>query len=573
MSGRIALCVLALGVAAAARAADIKIDHLGYRCGGGKLAVASWPTASGTATPFSGIGPNTPFRLTQGGRTVLAGKLAGPWTDSDTGDTVFHADFSAYPGPGRGLRVEVPGLQPSDEFDVAADPFRPALYLAMRGYYYQRCGMALDPKYAGAWTHGACHLEDAWFYFKEEGRGRRRSRGGWHDAGDYGRKMMTAGPTVGFLLTLCELFPGKVAELRLDIPETGNGVPDILNEVRYELDWMFSMQEADGGVHHELNPLEFEFSPPDRSNPKYYFWCVSSFATADLAAAMSMAARVYRPWDRAFADRCGKAAELAWHYLKRHPGVVPPGGVKQGPPNPPTLGYADDADADERFWAAAELYRTTGAAKYEAYARDHATADLALPYWQNVRAHGAIALILARQPGADEVLREKMKGQFMALAGRELAQVQGDPYRVGQDGYWWGSNSEVMCRAMILLLAHEFSGDRKYLDGGEELVHYVLGRNALDVCFLAGASAKSVKHIHNCWQSSAGIAGAIPGLVSGGPNAAFQDDVIKRELPPATPPAKCFVDLPGCYSCNENDICYSAPLVFAAGYLHFRGQP
>jgi len=572
MRRMIALGLLAVGVSAASRAADIKIDHLGYRSGGGKLAVVSWPAARGGGQPYAGIGPSTPFHLTQGGRTVLTGKLAGPWDDADTGDTVFHADFSAYAGPGRGLKVEVPGLQPSGEFDVGDDPFQPALYLALRGYYYQRCGMALEPKYAGAWTHGACHLEDASFYFKKEGRGHRRSVGGWHDAGDYGRKMMTAGPTVGILLTLCELFPGKIAGLSLNIPESGNGVPDILNEVRYELDWMLTMQEPGGGVHHEINPLEFQFTPPDRENPRYYFWCVSSFATGDLAGAMAMAARVYRSWDRAFADRCLESAELAWRFLDRHPGVVPPGGIKQGPPNPPTLGYADADDSDERFWAAAELYRTTGAAKYQDYARDHVTAGLPLPYWQDVRTHGAVALILARHPGADPALRDKMQGQFMALAGRELARVQADPYRVGQDGYWWGSNSEVMCRAMVLLLAREFSGDGRYLDGAEELLHYVLGRNALDVCFLAGASAKSVKNIHNCWQASAGIAGAIPGLFSGGPNHAFQDDVIKRELPATTPPARSFVDLPGCYSCNENDICYSAPFVFAAGYFHFLGR-
>jgi endoglucanase len=130
-----------------------------------------------------------------------------------------------------------------------------------------------------------------------------------------------------------------------------------------------------------------------------------------------------------------------------------------------------------------------------------------------------------------------------------------------------------MLRAMTLMFAHEFSGDGKYLDGAEELLHYILGRNALDTCFVAGASPKSVRNVHNSWQASAGIEGAIPGLVSGGPNKAFQDDVIRGELPFDTPPARCFVDKQGCYSCNENDIHYSAPFVFAAGYMHFLGRP
>jgi endoglucanase len=547
----------------------IKIDQLGYRSGGEKLAIVSWPSERRVEKPFSTMNSSTSFYLKQGATTLYTGKLLGPKDDKNSGDTVFHADFSEYNQPGEELYIEVPGLTRSDKFALSEHPYRKGLYLGMRGYYYQRCGIELAAKHAGEWTRGACHLGDGLYYFKEEGAGSKKSVGGWHDAGDYGKKMMTAGPTVLILLSLCELFPDKLDSLGLKIPESGNGVPDILNEIRYELEWMLTMQEANGAVHHELIPLKFQFSTPQGTNPDRYLWRLTSFATGDYAGAMAIAARLYRRYDAGFADSCLAAAELAWGFLEANPGVVPPGGIKPKPPNPQTLGYQDDDDSDERFWAAAELYRTTGNDSYQDYVRANVTDYLLVPGWRNVRSHGAITYVYAVHANVDRQLQERLKQQLIGLADRELAKIEANAYKIGLKGYWWGSNSAIMSQAMTLIHAYELCGEKRYLAGAEEQLHYILGRNSLDVCFLSGATDKSVKQIHNSWQSHAGFDQAIPGLLSGGPNAAFQDHIIKRELPRSTSPAKCFVDIQGCYSCNENDIHYSAPFVFTAGYFHF----
>jgi len=270
-------------------------------------------------------------------------------------------------------------LKRSEQFSLNDQPYHKALYLGMRGYYYQRCGIDLITKHAGEWTRSTCHLADGLYYFKEEGSGRKKSIGGWHDAGDYGKKLMTAGPTVYILLSLCELFPDKIGSLVLNIPESGNGVPDILKEVRYELEWMLTMQEPNGAVHHELIPLKFQMSTPQGANPDRYLWRVSSFATGDLAGAMAIASRLYWSYDKVFADRCLAAAKLAWKFLEQNPGLVPPGGIKRGPPNPQPFGYGDDDDSDERFWAAAELYHTTGEERYQVYLKNNLTDYLLVP--------------------------------------------------------------------------------------------------------------------------------------------------------------------------------------------------
>jgi len=224
------------------------------------------------------------------------------------------------------------------------------------------------------------------------------------------------------------------------------------------------------------------------------------------------------------------------------------------------------------FWAAAELYRTTGEERYQVYLKDKLTDYLLVPGWRNVRTLGAITYLAVEYANLDRRLQNELRGQFISLAERELAKINTNAYKVGLEKYWWGSNSEAMSQAMTLIIGYEVTGERKYLAAAEEQLHYVLGRNSLDVCFLSGATPKSVKNIHNLWQAHAGIEGAIPGLLSGGPNGAFQDRIIKRELPRSTPPAKCFVDIHGCYSCNENDIHYSAPFVFTAGYFHFSAE-
>ena len=133
--------------------------------------------------------------------------------------------------------------------------------------------------------------------------------GGWHDAGDYGKYVVNAGVSVGTLLMAYEYFPSKFGQDDLNIPESGNGIPDILDEVRYELEWLLKMQRSDGGVYHKLTREQFEgFVMPQIDNAPRYLYQVSSTATADFAAMMARAARVCLPFDPSFAQLCRAAA-------------------------------------------------------------------------------------------------------------------------------------------------------------------------------------------------------------------------------------------------------------------------
>ena len=173
----------------------------------------------------------------------------------------------------------------------------------MRSYYGQRCGIKVDlsPRFP-QYHHEACHLEDGEFHPSSGKTGKKDATKGWHDAGDYGKYVVNSGISCGTLLWAYEWYGKRIAPIRLDIPESGNGIPDLLNEVKWNLDWMLAMQDSDGGVWHKLTTEKFcGFVAPEKDDggTRYIIGTgkepyKSSGATADFAAVMAMAARIYR---------------------------------------------------------------------------------------------------------------------------------------------------------------------------------------------------------------------------------------------------------------------------------------
>lgn len=195
-----------------------------------------------------------PFELldTATGETVFRGDVGPAMHDECSGDRVALANYSAFQIPGR-YRLATSDGQ-SGSFPVGADAWREPLRQAMRGYYGQRCGCTVD--LGGGYRHPACHLSGA--YHPTSGRsGDVPSHGGWHDAGDYGRYIVNSGISVGTLLWAWELFPQALRGLNLNIPESGGNLPDFLAEVRWNLEWMLSLQDADGGVWHKQTSESF----------------------------------------------------------------------------------------------------------------------------------------------------------------------------------------------------------------------------------------------------------------------------------------------------------------------------
>jgi endoglucanase len=536
----------------------IKVDQVGYPLDGPKVALVSAP-----ATTFE-------VRRSSDDVAVFKGKLTAAKADPDTGDKVQAADFSALGQAGR-YYLEIPGVGRSWNFAVGPDVLQHTYYMAMRGFYGQRCGTAVDmgPEYPG-YSHPACHQHGK-FSPTSGATGIRDNIGGWHDAGDYGRYMVNSGITTGTLLWTWEIFGQKIKNISLNIPETGNGTPDILNEARWNFEWMLKMQDTDGGAWHKQTSEHFPgfIAPEDDKLPSEVIGTgsapfKSTCATADLAVVGAIAARVYKPYDPEFAARALEAARRAWAWTEKYPDVTfhNPPGIQSGE-------YGSDSCQDERLWAAAELARTTGEAQYsDFFLKNYAKflPDLDSPPgedWNSVGSMGLWAYALSPRKNVDAKVVKVIRERTVAAAQAVVERTRANPYHVSLKAtdYVWGSNGVTAEYGMCLLIANLFQPDASFVDSARDNLHYLLGRNAFSLSWVTQVGEHPYQHPHHRPSGSGKQPGPWPGLLSGGPNWKRQDAVLAA-LPKNTPPARIYADQLASYASNEICINWQASLVF-----------
>lgn len=531
----------------------IALDQLGFRPKHAKRAAIVLDNANSA--------PTASFRILDAttGAVRHQGKLTNPALDAASGDTLAWADFSALTAPGA-YRVEVCG-QRSDTFAIADNVYAAALRLTMRGYTGQRCGCKVD--LGNGYRHEACHMDGA--YHATSGRdGKLTNAGGWHDAGDYGRYIVNSGISTGTLLWAWEMYPEAVRNLKLDIPESGGPIPDYLAEIRWNLNWMLSLQDTDGGLWHKQTSERFcGFIMPEKDTMTSYVIGTgaapykSTGATADFAAVLAIASRCYRPYDAAFADRCLTASRKAWTWATANPGVIfrNPKGVSTGE-------YGDRNCDDEILWASSELFRTTGEAQYEhaflAALPDMMALDAAS--WPSLAPFAYWSYCLAAKAN-----RRVRAGIVQATEDAATLRI----LRAGQNGYGntlrlrdyiWGSNSVAGNDSLLLLMAHHFQPNSAAVDAAMGNLHYLIGCNCHGVSWVTQLGHRPFMRPHHRPSAADGIDAPWPGLLSGGPNAGGGDAVANKM--PKQPPMKMWLDDERAYSMNEICLNWNAPLVF-----------
>src|SRR5713226_361312 len=542
---------------------QIKVDQVGYLSFAPKIAfvVSANPAADFTV------------RSKQDDSLVFQGKLSAPVDDSDTGDRVQAADFTSLVKNGT-YYLEVPGVGRSWDFTIGPNVYARAFYLSMRSFYGQRCGTAVDlgPEFPG-YKHAACHMVGA--YHPSSGKsGPRLSAQGWHDAGDYGRYIVNSGISTGTLLWTWEIFGARIKSISLNIPESGNGTPDILNEARWNLDWMLTMQDEDGGVWHKQTSEHFAaFVVPEVDSSISYVIGTnkepykSSCATADFAAVMAIAARAYQPFDAAYARKCLAAAEKAWIWLQKFPDAT-----FRNSPGVITGGYGDNNCSDELLWATAELWRTTAKEQYENYFLAHCGPFVAElrpvgpPSWPRVAPLGLWTYVLGggKNQDATIAIREATK----KAADEIVARTNHNGYRISMttNDFGWGSNGVAANYGMLLLVANAIRPDAQYVETAAENLHYLLGRNTFSISWVTQVGENPFRHPHHRPSAADKNPEPWPGLLSGGPNRSRQDAAMSKL--PNLPPAKMYLDEQESYASNEVAINWNAPLVFLlAGML------
>jgi endoglucanase len=539
---------------------EIKVDQVGYLNTATKIVLVSSKTL---ATEFT-------VKNSKDDRVAAHGTLPAPVEDYDSGDRLQAGDFSKLIKSGT-YYIDVPGVGRSWDFDIAPDVYDKTWRLAMRSYYGQRCGIAVDlgPEFPG-YKHDACHLEAA--YHATSGKsGPATAKGGWHDAGDYGRYVVNSGISTGTLLWAYEMYGARLRTVNLAIPESGKGQPDMLSEIKWNLDWMLAMQDDDGGVWQKQTSEKFcDFIMPEKDKLISYIIGIgkepykSSCATGDFAAVMAIAGRVYQPTNPAYGNKCLKAAQKAWGWLANHLPVP-----FRNPPGISTGEYGDNHCDDEQLWAAAELFRTTGDQTYSRYFLDHYAAfrrptvdeEAEPPSWANVASLAFWTYAMSK--GGDAGAVNSIRHDLIAAADEIANRSTNNGYRISLSNkdYIWGSNGVLANYGMELLIAGSLLHNPRYAEAALEDLHYLLGRNTFSLSFVTRVGENPFRHPHHRPSGADNNEEPWPGLLSGGPNRGRQDEVM-RKVSPELPPAKIYLDDQGAYSANEVAINWNAPLVF-----------
>ena len=520
---------------------EIYLDQLGYLTNSTKIAFVE-----GAPKQFNISDPK--------GTTLLAGDKAAEFLDPATGKTIARIDFSKLTAPGN---YYLYFGQARRDLTIAKDPYRKVLAAALKSFDLQNCGRSIDDRQTGL-KHKACHTHDAQFLLSTGKKGWKNVCGGWHDAGDYGKYVPPANYAVSTLLFYCGLH--KEVEHPL------------LKELRYEIDWLLTMQDAEsGGVYHKVTGKNFEpFILPDRDKEPRYISRVSSTATAGFAGTMAQAYLSFKKSDPKYANKLLAVALHAWQFLEKNQKIIPPGGFDNDPEVETGI-YGDTVDGDERLFASVQLLGATGDPKYHEYfAKNYGEYDpsgTAKLGWQDFRHHAYISYLLLPKKLTSSEIRAKVKQHFVSFADNLARQAKKNGFGIvlkNQD-YRWGSNGLLMDYAKALIFAHLFTGKMEYKELALEQLHYILGRNAHNICFVTGFGEKQVTQLHHRPSIASGL--ELPGFLAGGPNKFLQDEVVKTVFHNDTPPALVYLDDKDSYSTNENSIYWNASMAFVLGYF------
>ncbi|MEU5702421.1 glycoside hydrolase family 9 protein [Streptomyces aurantiacus] len=572
--------------AAAAAITPVRVNQAGYLPDGPKRATV----VSAATEPLTWQLRGASGAVAAAGRTVVRG------ADAASGEATHLADFSAYRGTGPGYVLVVDGRS-SAPFDIRADLYDGLRSDAMAFFYHQRSGTPIEASLVGpAHARPAGHVGIA----PNQGDTNvpcqagvcdytQDVRGGWYDAGDHGKYVVNGGISAWLLVDSFARArragtASALGDSTLRIPERGNGVPDVLDEARWELDFLMRMQVPAGRPYagmafHKIHDAAWTGLPtrPELDAQPRELHRPSTAATLNLAATAAQCARVFAPYDSAYAKRCLSVARTAWTAAQANPALYAPDSDSTG-----GGAYNDTQVTDDFYWAASELYAATGERAYRDAVTSspwHTSSDALTPTgfnWADSAALGRLTLATVpnKLPAADI---GRVRASVTAAADGHLATMAGQGYAVPipANGYVWGSNSQVTNNAIVMATAYALTGQQRYRAGVLETMDYLLGRNTLDLSYVTGYGDTYARNQHHrFWahQYDTSLPNPPAGSLAGGPNSGLQDPVAQERLAGCSP-AACYIDDIGSYSTNEVTVNWNAPLAWLAAFAAERRAP
>lgn len=524
------------------------------------------------------------FILNENQDTVWQGTASPTMLNPVSGKPRQLVDFSDLTTPGTYTLYANTGMSIVHcQLSISERPYRELTRAALRAYYHQRASMATEEPYAEGYARPAGHPDDHVLVHASAATDTRpegtviSSPGGWYDAGDYNKYIVNSGYTMGVWLMAYEMNKAYFDTLRLNIPPSLEGragegfpMPDMLAEAMYNIRWMLTMQDTDGGVYHKLTEPDFEgFIRPDECRKTRYVVLKTTAAALDFAATMALAARVYAPFEAAypgFVAEATKAAKRAYQWAEDNPIVYydQPKMNEHFSPAITTGAYDDNCVVDEFYWAATELYLLTHDNVYKEKALNTCPEEYTPAVWGDVAELASLEWMMHRDEQFDFAL-ECQDALFSHLLPYieegETVSVYRSPYGNRENDFFWGCNSEGCCwRGVECLYAYRLTGDEKYRINAERCLNYVLGQNATGYCYVTGFGTHPTSHPHHRLSFSH-PKGTLPGFLAGGPNPARQDaetDGVK--YPKGIAADESYLDYQPSYASNEVTINWNVTL-------------
>lgn len=544
-----------------ASSTHIRVDQLGYRPLSQKVAILREPKIGFDAPAPFAPGTSVQIRRASDHTTALTAPVAawnGGATHSQSGDRVWWADFSSLTETGSFYLLDPASGVASETFEISHGVYDPILRQALRMFFYQRCGAPKASPFAEAkWADAACHTHsqqdtDCRLVTNPTPATSRDLSGGWHDAGDYNKYVNFADDAIHALLTAYEARPRGWSDSN-GIPESGNGIPDILDEVKWELDWMLRMRNADGSVLHKVSVVDFSAaSPPSADTAPRRYAPATASATISACGAFAHAALVFGSLgdaaSQAYSATLRAAAVSAWSWLQANAGLIPSFYNNAGFQN----AAAEDSPYDQtanRVRAAAYLFALTSDPAIRSWF-DANYQQLHLFQWQYalVYEHGYHEALLSYTTcfGATSSVVSQIRSVYAASVssndhlGKFL--TGSDAYRahLSDADHTWGSNRTKAQQGCLFAAMNRFGLDvanaRRYLDAAEGYLHYLHGVNPPGFCYLTNlasiGAARSVQETYHAWfadgtawdNATTSSKGPAPGFLTGGPNPSFAPD-------------------------------------------------
>jgi endoglucanase len=526
---------------------DVHVSSIGFVPGTAKQATYNGPAATfviRNAEDDAVVFPDQP------------GPVSAAINAIDSGESELHKiDFSDLNVPGE-YYIDVDGVGRSENFRIGDDVFVEPFQAAMLAMYGWRCGSAVSFEWQGvSYGHGECHLGDG------------PASGGWHDAGDYGKYTNNGAFALGMMLFAWDHFRPKLEGVTLPIPEADNAIPDYLDECLYQANWLLGMQLEDGSVSDRITASNFDGLAvmPEASSAPRMMAPASTKATADFVGALAHMARIVREFDADTADRYEDAAKNAWQFLVDNPMAIPP--PKSGYTGSYGAGSSPDSDVDDRAWASAELWETTGDDDVLTAFEGFGKALLVQAYWDwdNVANLGIYAYLGSERDGRSTEVLDRLQSSLLSTTKSMLDLTNSHAYgrSLGQS-YNWGINGTIARTTMAFVLASRLDPDnaKQDLDAASQQLNHLFGRNFYGRSFVTGVGIEPPQNPHYRPSIADTVVSTWPGLLVGGSFAQSGSNGMQG-MPVSQYPAAQWIDDANNFQTNEVAINWNAPLIYA----------